>query len=146
MCKNPQTLLSQLPEGEDSRRRACPYSELPLWKGRRSPGVAVAEAVEQHVLEAAHRGGHASLSPNPGSSGCALPFDGQHWSAQELHLAVLMPLLVCSPSPSCFLKPTPFPTGCQAAGRKLGCGRCCATARLAQHIPPWQCHKGTCEA
>lgn len=45
-----------------------------------------------------------------------------------------MPLLVCSPSPSCFLKPTPFPTGWQAQGGS-GCGPRRATARLAQHKP-----------
>lgn len=78
--------------------------------------------------------GHHSLPPFPASSGSALPSHCPHSSAQQLNLAVLMPLLVCSPSPSRFLKPTPFPTGCQAAGRKSGRGPCCATARLAQHI------------
>lgn len=59
----------------------------------------------------------------PASSGCARPFHGQHRSARESHLAVLMPLLVCSPSPSCFLKPTPFPTGCRQQGGNRGAGR-----------------------
>lgn len=134
MCKNPQTLLSQVPEGEDSRRRACPGSVLPVWKARRSrwPGRRFPH------------GGRAAASvcgpaTHPGSPGSALPA----FRPAALNLAALMPRLVCSPSPSCFLKPTPLPRGWQAAGRKWGCG--CVPRPGWLSTDPWHRRAGTCE-
>lgn len=57
-----------------------------------------------------------------------------------------MLLFVCSPSLSFSLQAAVFPHVLTGSGREeIGVMAMMATARLAQHIPPWQGHNGTCE-
>lgn len=64
----------------------------------------------------------------------------------ELNWAILMLLFVCSPSLSFSLQAAVFPHMLTGSGREeIGVMAMMATARLAQHIPPWQGHNGTCE-